>query len=212
MEYNYNDGGRSRYFKAKVVRDCVTRSIAIASRRDYKEVYDLIRKRTGDNPREGVHTNRKAFKELMAELGFTWVATMGIGTGCQVHLREGELPGGRLVCSCSGHYTAIIDGVVNDTFNPTRDGDRCVYGYWIYNEPQAPEETTASVEFSALNEEHAKRLVELLNGRTYYNLRASWYSYPCKGNERVEVATTREGATQLELLEMVATLLAEEIK
>lgn len=37
MDFVYNDGGRSRYFKAKSVGDCVTRAIAIATRTDYKE-------------------------------------------------------------------------------------------------------------------------------------------------------------------------------
>ena len=66
----------------------------------------------------------------MAKLGYVWTATMGIGTGCRVHLREGELPMGRLVVSVSGHVTAVIDGVIHDTHNPDRNGWRCVYGYY----------------------------------------------------------------------------------
>jgi len=31
----------------------------------------------------------------MAALGWTFTATMGIGTGCTVHLANGELPMGR---------------------------------------------------------------------------------------------------------------------
>jgi len=58
------------------------------------------------------------------------VPIMGIGTGCKVHLRDGELPPGRMVVSVSQHYTAVIDGVVFDTHNPCRGGTRCVYGYW----------------------------------------------------------------------------------
>jgi hypothetical protein len=58
---------------------------------------------------------------------------MFIGQGCKVHLREGELPMGRLVVNLSKHFTAVIDGVVYDTHDPTRDGTRCVYGYWIFN-------------------------------------------------------------------------------
>jgi hypothetical protein len=25
----------------------------------------------------------------------------------------------------------VIDGVIHDTFDPSRGGTRCVYGYWI---------------------------------------------------------------------------------
>jgi hypothetical protein len=64
----------------------------------------------------------------MIEQGFVWTPTMGIGTGCTVHLRAGELPLGRLVVSISRHYTAVIDGVVWDTIDPCGGGMRCVYG------------------------------------------------------------------------------------
>ena len=32
--------------------------------------------------------------------------------------------------SVSKHITAVVDGVIHDTFDPSRDGTRCVYGYW----------------------------------------------------------------------------------
>jgi hypothetical protein len=41
---------------------------------------------------DGIYTNSALFKRYMASLGFVWVPTMGIGTGCKVHLRSGELP------------------------------------------------------------------------------------------------------------------------
>ena len=39
MKWIYNDGGRSFYYKASNVRDCVCRAIAIANDEDYKVVY-----------------------------------------------------------------------------------------------------------------------------------------------------------------------------
>src|ERR1700730_2873392 len=47
-----------------------------------------------------------------------------------VGLRAKELPPGRLVVSVSKHLTAVIDGVIHDTHDPSRHGKRCVYGYW----------------------------------------------------------------------------------
>ena len=41
-----------------------------------------------------------------------------------------ELPTGRLIVAVSKHLTTMIDGVINDTHNPSRDGKRCVYGYY----------------------------------------------------------------------------------
>lgn len=133
----YNDGGRSNYFTGKNVGDCVTRAIAIASGMDYKEVYKAFSKLNAErgvarSARNGVYTKSKAFKDTMREWGFRWVATMQIGSGCQTHLKADELPKGRIVCRLSKHYVAVIDGVINDTYDSSRNGQRCVYGYWVY--------------------------------------------------------------------------------
>jgi len=66
----------------------------------------------------------------MQSLGFVWTATMRIGSGCKVHLDPDELPTGRLVVAVSKHYVAVVDGIVHDLYDPSRDGRRCVYGYW----------------------------------------------------------------------------------
>ena len=72
-----------------------------------------------------------SFGVMMNELGYQFIPTMGIGTGCQVHLKAGELPEkGRFVVSLSRHCTAVVDGVIHDTSDPSRGGKRCVYGYW----------------------------------------------------------------------------------
>lgn len=137
LQYTYNDGGRSQYFKGNSgVRDCVTRSIAIASGMDYKQVYDLIFRTMGESPRNGVFTKKPKFKRMMESLGFTWTATSGIGSRQAVHLADGELPDGRLVCAMAGHFTAVVNNIVNDTFDPRLNGygqQRKVYGYWEYN-------------------------------------------------------------------------------
>ena len=141
MKVIITDGGRyAAGFKGDA-GDCVTRSIAIITNRPYAEVYkelsegcvnQIIGKRgkKKSSARNGVNTNRQWFKDYMTKLGFTFVPTMGIGTGCRVHLRDGELPNGRIIASVSKHYCAIIDGVIHDTFDPSRGGNRCVYGYW----------------------------------------------------------------------------------
>ena len=133
MRFIYNDGGRSKYFKAEKVGDCVTRAIAIATGKDYKEVYDALfslSKKMGDghSPRGGV--DKKVFKKYLEGEGWTWYPTMRIGQGCKVHLRDDELPNGRLIVSVSNHLTCVIDGVLNDTYDCTRDGRRCVYGFF----------------------------------------------------------------------------------
>ena len=145
MEWVYDDGGRSQYFKAEHVGDCVCRAIAIATGKDYKQVYDDInrlakkertskRKRGVSSARNGVY--KGTVKKLMAEYGWTWHPTMQIGSGCTTHLRASELPMGRLLVSVSRHETAVIDGVLHDTYDCSRDGTRCVYGYWTEPNPK----------------------------------------------------------------------------
>lgn len=145
LPWKQNDGGRKAAgFPKPAPGDCAVRAIAIASELPYKEVYDALHAggkterlpragrgcRLRSHPREGVKTHLVWFKRYMRSLGFEWTATMGIGTGCRVHLREGELPAGRLVVAVSKHLCAVIDGVIHDTHDPSRNGNRCVYGYW----------------------------------------------------------------------------------
>ena len=63
-------------------------------------------------------------------MGWTWVPTMVIGRGCQVHLNENELPSGIIIVSVSKHLACVKDGVLYDTFDCTRGGRRCVSGYY----------------------------------------------------------------------------------
>ena len=149
MTYQFDDGGRQAAGWKGKGGDCVTRAIAIASGRPYQEVYDRLAEgnatqrmskrergaiaRTGRTTAlHGIFTKRKWFKDYMEELGFEWTATMGIGTGCEVHVRATELPlEGRLVLALSKHYAADVDGVLRDTYDCSRHGTRCVYGYYI---------------------------------------------------------------------------------
>ncbi len=143
VAFVHNDGGRQGAGYKGQAGDCVTRAIAIAAELPYRVVYDRLAagtasqrasKRTKKQPksaRNGVYTKRQWFKDYMAELGFVFVATMQIGSGCKVHLRADELPTGRIIVALSSHYAAVIDGVLHDTYNCSREGTRCVYGYWI---------------------------------------------------------------------------------
>lgn len=142
VPFVYDDGGRAAAGYKGDTGDCVTRAAAIVTGRPYQEVYDLVnqlavterpgaRKRMTkgrSSARTGVHKGTTA--KLMAALGLVWTPTMQIGSGCTVHLRADELPAGRLVVSVSKHMVAVIDGVIHDLADCSRDGTRCVYGYW----------------------------------------------------------------------------------
>ena len=139
MTFRYNDGGRSAAGFKGTTGDCVTRSIAIATGTPYRQVYDELsalgkeerigkRKPRRSHARTGVY--RETIRKYLLSHGWRWTPTMQIGQGCRVHLRADELPRGRLIVSVSRHLTTVIDGVIHDTFDPSRQGTRCVYGYY----------------------------------------------------------------------------------
>lgn len=146
MQWVYSDGGRvAAGYKGKT-GDCVVRAIAIATEMPYKQVYNdlfeygkiygntkrnkIARKLYLGNasPRHGVF--KPVIKSYLTMLNWKWTPTMLVGQGCKVHLKDNELPDGRLVVSVSKHLTAVIDGVLYDTHDCSRYGTRCVYGYW----------------------------------------------------------------------------------
>lgn len=133
MLHVYNDGGRAAAGFKGSAGDCVCRSVAIVTGRPYKEVYERLAAGTGAqratkrkgkraaSARNGINTKRKWFRDYMTELGLRWVPTMKIGSGCKVHLADGELPNGKIIVSLSRHYTAVVDGIIHDTFDPQRE-------------------------------------------------------------------------------------------
>ena len=141
----FNDGGRAEAGYKGQTGDCVCRSICIVTGKPYDEVYQVLAegnftqrkskhskkgKRTAAN---GINTKRKWFNEYMVSLGFKWVPTMFVGIGCKMHLKKEELPTGKIICNVSKHFVAVVDGVINDIYDCSREGTRCVYGY--YHQP-----------------------------------------------------------------------------
>jgi len=139
MTWLYDDGGRKDAGYKGDAGDCACRAIAIATGKDYKDVYAVVngwanneryttRKRFKSAARTGVR--RASMRRYMQSIGWIWKPIMGIGTGCTVHMRAEELPAGRLIVALSEHYAAVVDGVLHDTHDCTREGMRCVYGYF----------------------------------------------------------------------------------
>ncbi len=150
MRFEFDDGGRKEAGYKGDAGDCVTRAIAIATGKSYPEVYNSLfdlmhnyvsnhndkiarqikrgKGRRGTTPRNGVP--KPIYTDYLNSIGWQFTPTMQIGSGCTVHLRKDELPTGNLIVRVSKHYTAVIDGILNDTYDCSRNGKRCVYGYW----------------------------------------------------------------------------------
>ena len=146
LRFQINDGGRSAAGYKGQAGDCAVRSIAIVTGLPYQTIYDDLfkanekfrntsktrlaksLKQKNDSPRSGIH--RVVLKKYLEQLGFQWTPTMFVGKGCKVHLKKEELPSGTLLVSCSKHITVVKNGVIYDTHDCSRNGTRCVYGYW----------------------------------------------------------------------------------
>ena len=138
-----DDGGRSAAGYRGQTGDCGVRALSIATGCGYEAAVEIVNRhaaqeRPGSKRKRGRGRSSvddgiygATFRRIMSTLGWNWTATMRIGQGCRVHLREGELPAvGRLIANVSRHYVAVIDGHWRDTGDPCRFGSRCVYGYW----------------------------------------------------------------------------------
>lgn len=135
MEFIYNDGGRSNYFKGSNVGDCVCRALCNTTGVDYKVMYDLINKvsklekhSNKSNARNGVYkdTIRKILKALQAEE----IKVQEFGSNKKCHLCDEDLVDyqkGKYLLSLSHHNSSLIDGKLVDTYDCSRDGDRQVY-------------------------------------------------------------------------------------
>ncbi len=167
-QWTYNDGGRAQAGYKGHTGDCVCRAIAIANGLSYKEVYDMIierakkerltkRMRGRSHPRTGVH--RGIYQSILEQLGWTWKATMKIGSGCKVHLKADELPRGTIICRVTKHVTVMNDGVIHDTYNCSRDGTRCVYGYF-YKEGQPAPKAPTKQERTVIKKESATTRIQ----------------------------------------------------
>mgnify|MGYP003139067426 CR=1 FL=1 len=146
MQFKYNRGGYTRG-SGKYRGDCVPRAITIATGLPYEEVYEELQRRMEETRlrsrakywnEKKPHRNKPHFgtcikvaRRYLQDLGWTWVPTMGIGRGCTVHLKADELPSGTIIAQVSNHVVCVIDGVMNDTYDSSRDETRCVYGYFI---------------------------------------------------------------------------------
>ena len=149
MQFIYDDGGRAAAGHTPK-KDCVTRSIAIATGKPYQEVYNSIARlshneRRGKHKRGISHPSTGVYKatliKYMNSIGWQWKSHASCSLAAYnlqcsqiscplTRLHMNELPGGRLVVAVSRHLTAVINGVMHDTHDGSHNGLRCVYGFF----------------------------------------------------------------------------------
>ncbi len=129
MEFIWNDGGRAASGFVGLAGDCVARSIAIATGKSYREVYDALGLAAEKSPRSGIGINFAA--SYLEGLGFSKVQPPD-------HLDAMDhLPSGVVVAYLAKengrcrHLCCLVDRVIHDTWDPYADGEYVVLAYWL---------------------------------------------------------------------------------
>lgn len=111
--YNANPYGND-------ISDCVIRSLSVLTNRSWREVYNELTDLAGD---VGLMFDRVEFVEDYLDDRYD--------RQCHYSKTIGEFareyPYGRYAVTMNGHITAIIDGVIIDTFNPSNRVMRCAW-------------------------------------------------------------------------------------
>ena len=130
MKYTFNDGGRSEHYKGKT-GDCVTRAISIATKMPYDVVYNAlfdiarnwkgnskkaIRIRATASPRKS--TNRNVSVKFLNDV-------LGLVEVREKHkINDTLFYKGTYIVKVRRHFIAIIDGVINDTWDSRKTTGR----------------------------------------------------------------------------------------
>ena len=128
MSFKYNDGGREAAGFKGTAGDCGARAMAIALGLDYKTVYKELAQANADygrakSARNGI--NKDIYAEVLKRHGWVWVSAPKLDGR---KARYSDLPSaGTLIMRMAGHYAALVDGVLNDSWDSRH---KMVYGYW----------------------------------------------------------------------------------
>ena len=131
MEFKYDDGGRKAAGYKTVARgDCAPRAIAIALGLDYKKVLSDLYKLCGtsyggSHPSQG--TPDAIITRYLKKKGWIYVPV-----DQTLRFRRDNLPKRkRMIVAIPRHVAAVMDGVLHDTWESTKNGDALILGYWI---------------------------------------------------------------------------------
>ena len=113
-----------RYYNAnpynRHISDCVIRCLSVLTNRSWREVYDELTDLAGD---VGLMFDRVEFVEDYLDDRYTRECHYSK----TVEEFAKEYPYGKYAVTMDGHITAIIDGIIYDTFNPSNRVMRCAW-------------------------------------------------------------------------------------
>jgi len=122
MNWEYNDGGRFKYFSGDV-SDCVTRSFAIGLDKDYLSVYELINKICNQTKSTEIKTCGDFSSSADGIYSIT-IKKIGMFFGLKYIKKNGltkNLKYGNYLVHQYGHMTCIKNGIVYDVMDCSTD-------------------------------------------------------------------------------------------
>lgn len=111
----YNNNPHNRF-----IDDCVVRAISLLTNREWLDVYDELSNLASD---DSLMFDSVEFVENYLDERYP--------RECHYSKRVGEFaneyPIGKYAVTMNGHITAIIDGIIYDTFDPSKRIMRCAW-------------------------------------------------------------------------------------
>lgn len=124
MKYRYNDGGQIRALKSGY---CATRALCIAAGISWQDAENLLKDFSKKGKKGNAAISSGVYKEdfdaAISTLGYKWQAAPKF-QGRKARAADLE---GVVIARQAKHFTAVIDGVVNDIWDCSH---KMVYGYW----------------------------------------------------------------------------------
>lgn len=121
-KFIWHDGGRAGAGFVGTTGDCVVRALAIATGKNYRDVYDRIFDASGKTPRDGVVTTitdeiltAEGFTRVDLPLPLSFIAVEHLIDGVAVLRFKGAYEHSR------GHVCTVVNGTIYDTWDATRD-------------------------------------------------------------------------------------------
>ena len=113
--YEYDNGGRDKYFKAKHAGDCVVRAFTIVSGLDYRNVYKSMAGQ--EKMRYGKATARDGVSDPTWRFTASLMGFVKMPIDDNLTISEAYLQTGDCVIRTQKHLVAVVDGVVRDTWD-----------------------------------------------------------------------------------------------
>jgi len=124
-----NTGGRGIYFPYTRNGDCVNRALAIASDKNYKEVFEGLMEVA--TPLGLPINDDKVYTRYLKKNDYIWVYTPTNVNGRKPRpydLEDWVNPGVWIIARQASHLVAVKNGYVHDIWNSSQ---RMVYGFWV---------------------------------------------------------------------------------